>query len=394
MTEQNAVRQFAELLAREDDPARRAALVKRAQMIAMNELPAEAFEPPVQTLGEYLDTPIEIPPSLVWPTICVRGEVTATLGRGGKGKTTMNQNRIFKWAAGRPMFDSFKNPKDEVYLRPENPLKALIIENEGAAGMFHHKLGTMLNNCEGILTDEDRDAIRENISIWGTGGYSGLKLDDPGIVSQVRAGVEKAEPDIVFIEPFRSLWRGEENSSTDMANVVDNLIGIGTDYNCAIILSHHERKGAPGEGGDDMDRARGSTVLEGAVAVMENFASTKNGDYRELSWSKARYLQPPPTVRFEYDPDTGWYRHVAEGELENQIIEVLRSADEPLNLAALAEATDESQAKLRRSCNKMADDGRLKKMASSYSGDGSTGIRYRLPSEDNDDEGTGGLSVA
>src|SRR5436305_10905907 len=101
------------------------------------------------------------------------------------------------------------------------------------------KRETLLNNCADTLSDDDRQLIRENIYVWGDGGYSGLKLDNPASLATVRAGVEKCKPDIVFIEPMRSLWRGEENSSTDMAVVVDNLVGMATDYGCAVILSHH-----------------------------------------------------------------------------------------------------------------------------------------------------------
>jgi hypothetical protein len=43
------VQQFAALLAAEENPAERAALTKRAQMLAMNEAAPEAFEPPVST---------------------------------------------------------------------------------------------------------------------------------------------------------------------------------------------------------------------------------------------------------------------------------------------------------------------------------------------------------
>ena len=105
-----------------------------------------------------------------------------------------------------------------------------------------------------------------------------------------------------------------------MATVIDNILGMATDFNCGVILSHHERKSGAGEDGELMSAGRGSTVLEGAVAVMENFQSAKGGDFRELTWSKARYLQPPPPVRLEYSFETGWYRHVPEDELEQAIL--------------------------------------------------------------------------
>lgn len=384
----NPLEAFARLLATEENPAKRASMLKRAEMLAMGQAKDTAFEPPVMSLGEYLDTPIEIPPSLVWPTIVVRGELTATLGRAGKGKTTMNLNRLVRWAAGLPLFDSFSNKEGDHYLMPARPLRILIIENEGAAGMFHQKVGVMLNNCGDLLTDAQRSLIRENIYIWGDGGYSGLKLDDPAMLAKVRAGCEKVEPDIVFIEPFRSLWKGEENSSTDMANMVDNLVALATDYGCGVILSHHERKSGAGEDGELMSAGRGSTVLEGVVALMENFQSVVNGDYRELTWSKARYLQPPPPTRFKYDVDSNWYTHVPLDEIEGSVVRCLQeNSEEAMTLKDIGEQLDETVTKLRPLMAKLVKENRVVKVASQSNGEGSTGVRYRLHSGDNDHGG-------
>lgn len=379
----SVIQAYAKHLAQFDE-AGVARELSRVKLLALQDVPDESFEPPVTSLGEYLDTPIPIPPSLVWPTIVVRGEITATLGRAGKGKTTMNLNRILRWGCGRPLYDSFRDKEGKPYLAPTDPIKSLIIENEGSAGMFHHKMGVMLNNCGDLLTDEDRALIRENVMVWGDGGYSGLKLDNDGDLGKVRAACEKHSPDLLFIEPFRGLWKGEENSSTDMATVIDNILGMATDFNCGVILSHHERKSGAGEDGELMSAGRGSTVLEGAVAVMENFQSAKGGDFRELTWSKARYLQPPPPVRLEYSFETGWYRHVPEDELEAAILLTLEeNSEEPMTKAMLAEALGEKPERVNKSLTKMHKEERLVRMASTFDQSGSTGYRYRIKTQDN-----------
>jgi RecA-family ATPase len=392
MTE-SIVQQFAQLLSETENDAKRAQLIKRAQMLAMNQAAPEAFEPPITTLGEYLDTPIEIPPALVSPTIVVRGELTATLGRAGYGKTTMNLNRIVRWAAGKPFFDTFTDGDGNPYLMPEKPLRILIIENEGSAGMFHHKMGVMVNNCGKILSDTDRSLVRENVMVWGDGGYSGLKLDDPAMLNKVRMGCEKHDPDILFIEPFRSLWKGEENSSTDMANMVDNLVALATDFSLGVVLSHHERKSGAGEDGELMSAGRGSTVLEGVVALMENWQKAKGGDYREITWSKARYLQAPPPTRVEYKSDLMWYTHVPMDEIENSVVAAIsQNGEEPMSVTELSEDLQENKNKLYPILARLAEDGRLRKLPSQSNGEGSTGHRYRLPSGDNEDQ-SGGLAI-
>jgi hypothetical protein len=384
---------FVQHLATITDEKERRRLLAQVNLRAAAAAPEEAFVPDVRSLREYLDTPILVPPSLVWPTIAVRGEITTTLGRAGKGKTTMNLNRIFAWASGRALFPGWVNRDGEEYLKPIRPLRTMIAENEGNAGMFHQKCGLLLH--QGPLTAEEREQALDNLYIHGDGGYSGLRLDNDEGVKKLRSSVENCKggpPDIIFIEPFRSLWRGEENSSTDMAAVVDNMVAMATDYGCAVILSHHERKSGAGDDGEKMSAGRGSTVLEGVVAVMENFESVKDGEYREMTWSKARYLPPPTPVRMEYDQGSCWYQWIPQTAIDDGILSALRDADdEPLNLAGLAEVTGESQSKLRPRMKMLEADKKIKKMPSISSGNGSTGFRWRLPSGDNTE--TGGLAI-
>jgi hypothetical protein len=383
------IKAFAGLL--KDAPENeRAAFMARAKMLAMSEAAPEKFEAPIRTLGDYLASDIPVPPVLVEPALVVRGGLTCTIGRAGKGKTQMNLNRILKWSVGRPMFEGLKNKDDVSILGPSDPLKVLIIENEGAAGMFHRQVGIMLN-AEGYLAEEERKLSKENVLVWGDGGWSGLKLDDEAQLNTVRAGCEKWQPDIVFIEPFRGLWKGDENSSTDMAQVADALSGIASDYDCGVILTHHERKSGSGDDGEKMSAGRGSTVLEGVVATMENFEVAKGGDFRELTWSKVRYggghaLLP---VRMEWQPGDWWYRHVALDEIEQNILLELADADpEPLTVKDLIERTDEREHTVRRTLKALlnAEPPKVKRMASQNNGSGSTGVRYRLvtPAEGND----------
>lgn len=387
----SAIEEFAKELAKATDPAERQALLARVNMLAMNAASEESFDAPIEPLGDYMERELPVPPILVEPALVVRGGITVTIGRAGKGKTQMNLNRILKWSAGKPMFENLSTKDGTPILAPKEPLKILVIENEGAAGMFHRQMGVMLN-AEGFLTDEDRELAKQNVLIWGDGGYSGLKLDDPAHLANVRAGCEKWKPDIVFIEPFRGLWKGEENSSTDMANVADSLSGIASDYDCGVILTHHEKKSGRGDGGEGMNAARGSTVLEGVVATMENFEPVKGGDFREVSWSKIRYggghkLIP---VRMEWQHGSWWYKHVALDAIEQGILDLLAGEDEPQSVADIVEATDEKIDQVRKTLRDLTEQGKVKKMSSVHDGRGSTGHRYRLATPGSDSDGSGG----
>jgi hypothetical protein len=309
--------------------------------------------------------------------------------------TTMNLQRIIMWATGQPMYEDWKDQHGISYMSTENdrPIKTLIIENEGSAGMFHHKMGHLLTR-EGRLTDEQRDLAKENILIWGDGGYSGLKLDNDKHLSQVKAACDEWEPDILFVEPFRGLWTGEENSSTDMAVVIDNMIDIATEFGCGIILSHHERKSGVGDDKELMSAGRGSTVLEGAVATMENYQKVRGGDYREVTWSKKRYLHTPPPLRLEYDPIDTWYNYVPAELIEDQIIQVLTEAEGgPLSGSEIAELIEETKTKTNSALKKLTEAGRIKRRNGGQrpNGGGSRGYVYTLSGYSG--SGDGGLEI-
>ena len=385
---------FAKLLGETKDPTHVARLLSQAKLLAASTAPDETFELPIRTLGEYLDSDIEVPPELVAPFQVVRGGLNVIIGRSGKGKTVMSLNRLLRWSAGKPLFDNHRDKDGNPVLAPvdNKPLRCLIIENEGAAGMFHRQVGIMLH-AGNYLTDEDRELAKENVLIWGDGGYSNLKVDDPEKWNPVRAGVEKHRPDIVFVEPFRTLWKGEENSATEMSAVVDGLIQVAAEYECAVLIAHHEKKGGSGED-DKMSAARGSTVLENLVTVMENFEGVKGVDQRELSWSKSRHAKAPNTVRMEWVEDDWWYRWVPTNEIEEGLLDTFRKNAEggAMSIAQLHEATGQTKEALRKMCAKLYEDKRLTRLNAEATADGSTGYRYALATEDASDS-FGGLSV-
>lgn len=380
------IQDFGKLLGQGDEHERNA-WIARAKMLGLQEASEDKFEPPIRTLGEYLDTPLEVPPVLVEPALLVRGGMLCTVARAGYGKTQMNLNRIMRWATGKPMFDGLTDKRDIPILGPSKPLKTLLIENEGAPGMFHRQLGIMLN-AKGYLTPEERLLVRENVLVWGEGGWSGLKLDDPAQLDMIRAGCEKHQPDIVFIEPFRGLWKGDENSATEMAIVADALSDLAVTQDCGVIITHHERKSGVAEDGEKMSAGRGSTVLEGVVSTMENFEKAKGGDFREVSWSKVRYNgghQIVP-IRMEWQSGDWWYRHVAAQETEQALLNELADADPtPMTVRDLQEATDEKVHKIREVMKDLVDSDKVVKMQSTSDGSGSTGVRYRLKTTSRDE---------
>lgn len=347
--------------------------------------PVDEVDPPapITTLGEFLDVDYPLPPFLVAGGQVVRGEITALIARAGKGKTTLVRNRMIRWAAGRPLFDELSDCQV-----PVGPLKILLIENEGVAWDMQNKLESLLINAG--LTEDERDLARENLMIWGDGGYSGLKIDKDEDYALIRKGIAERRPDIVMMEPFRGLWMGEENDATAMEAVLDKLVQIAAEFECAIMLSHHARKAEAGDSDEWMNASRGSNVLEGKVAVMENFREAKGGDYRELKWSKSRYFPPAASIRMQYDVETHRYEYVPWGDLAREI-KRLMAQDEMFwwTEEELADETNEEKKLVHAALKELLDsDAILKKSREK-------GTVYRPKSgtgEKSDDDGKLGMS--
>lgn len=374
-------KQVAEYLAGLDPAERKAAEGRVNDRVKLTKPAEEIIEknrPPVMTLGEYLEHDFPVPPFLVSSGQLVRGEITVAIGRAGKGKTTLMTNRMIRWAAGKPLFGDLTDSQV-----PEQPLKTLMVENEGVAWHMQRTLGGLLKSAG--LDAELEELARTNLLIWGDGGYSNFKIDRAADLELIRRACEEQRPDVVLLEPFRGIWSGEENDATAMEAVLDSLVQIGHDYQCGILLSHHERKSGAGEDGEDMSRARGSGDLEGKVAVMENFRSVAGGDFRELSWSKSRYHPPKSPIRMEYDEETRQYIYVPDSAIAQQVMEVFIA--EPaawFSKEDLAEDVGETQAHIYKALGELLDRGSIvkKKM--------DNGFRWRLKSGEAQ---TGGLEI-
>lgn len=338
-----------------DDSQRKAAVVQ-AEARAANE--AEKKPLPLKSMAEYLATDLPVPPELVSPYLIVREGLVCTVARSGKGKTVFNMNRLVAWAAGKPLF-----PTATPSLAPSQPLKSLIIENEGTAPLFQRQVRTMIER--GPFTPDERKLIGENLTIWGDGGFQNLLVDDPNDRADLLLALEDKRPDILFIEPLRQLHSKNENDSQEMSKVLMDLQAIAHDFELCVITAHHERKSGGGEDGEQMSGARGSTVLEGATTAMESLRHIPEGDYAEVSWTKSRYGARPDELRMKWNDETNWYEHVPVSELEGKIIAALSASDgKALTTHSLAEAIGEKYDKTRRTANRMVENGVIARSSS------------------------------
>ena len=367
------VEALAQLLSQQESDEARQRILKQLNLRAASVTTDESIgRAPIITLGDYLAQTIEVPPRLIEPALFVRGGIFCVTGAPGKGKTSFLLNCLISWASGRAMFPGCES------LTPSVPVRSLIIENEGAPGEFHRKIGIMLSN--GPLTETEQKLAKDNVMVWGDGGYSGFKLDDQSYVERLRRGCEDHKPDVIFIEPFHGLWSGEENSASEMRRVLDTMQDIATAHDCCVAIAHHDRKSGSYEEGDLMNVARGSGALAGAVTVMSHHRPVKDEQLREWSVSKSRHAPKPPPVRMLWDDTTQWYKWVPEEKSESEVMRLLQEAEgDPCYVADISQQLGESQKWVRGRLKKLKDEGRIKTTQSRPAqGGGTTGVGYRI----------------
>lgn len=380
----DAERAAATYLASIDDPdARKQAAARISQLVRAN-TPAEeaAIKSPVAKFGEYRARQFDTPPFLLPHGQLAKGELHAMIARAGKGKTTLTMNRIVKWSAGLPLFD--ERSEDQTPL--EGPMKILMIQNEGVAFFMQEKLDGLAL----ALGDADNDLVNENLFIWGDGGYSDFKVDKEYDMELLRRALETTNPDVVTLEPFRGIWRGEENDSTAMEGVLDDLAKVAHDYKVAIMIGHHERKSGAGEDGEWMSAARGSGTFEGKVAVMENLRSVKNGEYTELSWSKRRYSTAPITLmRMQFNHATWALEYVPEDQVSDEILTLMHEDESSWYLVEeIQESLNETRHKIDDRLKKLVDSETIIKRKADRGG-----FKYRLNGHGMAANNNGGLDV-
>lgn len=105
-------------------------------------------------------------------------------------------------------------------------------------------------------------------------------------------------PRLLVVDTLARCFGGDENSTQDMSAFVSALDRLRNRFGCAVLVIHHTGHG-------EKDRARGSSVLNGALDFEYSLKAV--GDTRTLTCTKAKDHEKPPALCFEPEPiATGW----------------------------------------------------------------------------------------
>jgi hypothetical protein len=226
--------------------------------------------------------------------VCLAGELPATDGPapwlvehlwsrtgvgfiGGQpklGKTWLGLDLAISVATATPCLDTFAVPEQGsvlVYLAEDHP-------------------SAVRNRLAGLCAHRGLDLARVPIHVITA---PVLRLDLAADRSALEATVAAVGPRLLLLDPLVRLHRRDENCSGDVSELLAFLRGLQRQYELAIIVAHHMRKGATERGGQAL---RGSSDLH---AWTDSALYLRRQHGRLLLTAEHRAAPPPEPVELE-----------------------------------------------------------------------------------------------
>ncbi len=129
-------------------------------------------------------------------------------------------------ACGRPVLNHFSVPK---------PVRVLLVQVEDRPGEVQERL-LQLTICQQPVRFPDPPDMLNVVP------RCPLNLTDPNWFRQLESAIAKQKAELIILDVFRRLFRGDVNTPKDTAEFLEVLDKLRDQYGCAIFLVHHSNK--------------------------------------------------------------------------------------------------------------------------------------------------------
>lgn len=139
-----------------------------------------------------------------------------------------------------------------------------------------------------------------------------LRLDAPRGLSTLRTEIETHRPILVVLDSLIRFHGADENSNTDIANVLGGIVQLATKHNSAFVILDHMRKPSKDdERFDSGHRVRGAGDKAGICDGLWTLEGDRETDSRTLSCRKNRWEDSLPQAlttkwRVSDDESAAW----------------------------------------------------------------------------------------
>ncbi len=257
------------------------------------------------------------------------------------GKTWLALELALAVASGKPCLGRFA-------VRDPGPVLVYCAEDTALA-VKQRVAG--LATARGI--DFDRLAV-------GWIGASSLRLDDPRDRRRLTLTLIATKPRMLVLDPLVRLHRGDENSATEISEILGFLRSLQREHGVAVVLVHHVRKSGAADPGQSL---RGSGDLH-AWGDSNLYLLRRDGRPALVAEHRARPAPPPLALRLDGDPP----RFVVDDApvptpdpLDERVVHAL--LPRPLTRTALRDQLGVRNESLGAALNRLLASGRLVRVA-------------------------------
>ena len=199
----------------------------------------------------------------LYGTYLIRGEITVLAAPGGAGKTALANGIAIEVAAGREKLG-------EKIWKSKNQ-KVLYFNGEDSRTEIERRLWAFCRQHNVAKRDIGRlyvagadDARVQSLSFLSMNEKGTTSLDAAGF-GVLESALQSLRPDLLVLDPLVVFCGGGNmNDNAVMSLVMRKLKALAANYDCAILIVHHTRKG----GGRGSDLEGEAEAVSGAAAIV------------------------------------------------------------------------------------------------------------------------------